>query len=107
MIEEAGDLLMNVATAGFAAVGIEDWLKNFMPKKCPRRQAALMLPLAAGCFCAVDLLPRAVAGSLLTVGAVQLCYETLVQGLRALVERASGKLRGAGAPPPPPMKERR
>ena len=94
MTEITGELLIKVVVAGFAAVGIEEWLKNFLPKGSGKWLALLMLPLAVGSFCAVDLLPLPVIGSLLTVGTVQLVYETLVQGFRAIIERVSGKVEG-------------
>lgn len=86
-----GAFLVKVVAAAFAAVGIEEWLKNFFSMKAVVA-ALIMLPLAVGCFCAAELLPPAALGSLLTVGAVQLCYETLVQGFRAVIERISRKL---------------
>ena len=110
MQEITGELLIKIVVAGFAAVGIEEYLKNFLPKGNTKLFALLMLPLAVVCFVAVDLLPLPVIGSLLTVGTVQIAYETLIQGFRAVIERVSGKVRddaGRGdwkrdAPPPKP-----
>ena len=97
MTEITGELLLKVVVAGFAAVGIEEWLKNFRPKSASKWWALVMLPLSVGCFCAVDLLPLPVIGSLLTVGTVQIAYETLIQGFRAVIERVSGKVKDDGA----------
>lgn len=99
-----GELLGEIIMAAFAAVGLEEWLKNFLPKN-RKLGAAIMLPLAAGCFFAARHLPTAAIGSALTVGSVQLCYETLIQGFRALVERAQGKIRDEAGKAPPKDKE--
>ena len=96
MTEITGDLLVKVVVAGFASVGIEEWLKNFRPEKAGKWWALVMLPLSVGCFVAVHMLPLPVIGSLLTVGTVQIAYETLIQGFRAVIERVSGKVRDDG-----------
>lgn len=109
MAEITGDLLVKVVVAGFAAVGIEEWLKNFRPEKKSKWWALIMLPISVGCFVAVHMLPLPVIGSLLTVGTVQIAYETLIQGFRAVIDRVSGKVRDDGGrgewrrnePPPP------
>ncbi len=87
-----GGFLLKVVAAGFAAVGIEEWLKNFFKPKNAAWYALLMLPLAVGSFFAAEMLPPVALGSLLTIGAVQICYETLVQGFRAVIERISRKM---------------
>lgn len=114
MVEITGDLVMKIVVAGFGAVGIEEYIKNFLPSKKSRWWALIMLPLSIGCFFAVHCLPLPVIGSVLTVGAVQIAYETLIQGFRAVIERVGGKARddaGRGEwkrqdPPPPPPKPR-
>lgn len=94
MIEEAtSDLLIKIVVAGFAAVGIEEWLKNFLPARRSKWWALLMLPLSVGSFLAAHCLPLPVIGSLLTVGTVQIAYETLIQGFRAVIDRVSGKVK--------------
>ena len=114
MTEITGDLLIKIVVAGFAAVGIEEYLKNFLPDKRSKWWALVMLPLSVGCFVAVHCLPLPVIGSILTVGSVQIAYETLIQGFRAVIDRVSGKARddaGKGEwrrdepPPKAPQKE--
>ncbi len=87
-----GGFFLRVVAAAFATVGIEEYLKNFFQPKNLKWYAVLMLPLAVACFCAAEMLPPAVLGSLLTIGSVQLCYETLIQGFRALIDRISRKM---------------
>ena len=113
MQEITGDLLIKIVVAGFATVGIEEYLKNFLPAKRSKWWALIMLPLSVGCFFAVHSLPLPVIGSLLTVGTVQIAYETLIQGFRAVIDRVSGKVRDDAArgdwkreaPPPKPARD--
>ena len=111
MVEITGDLIVKIVVAGFGCVGVEEWIKNFLPEKRSKWWALLMLPLSIGCFFAVHCMPLPVIDSVLTVGTVQIAYETLIQGFRAVIERVSGKVRddsGRGewrrdnAPPTPP-----
>ena len=109
MAEITGDLLVKVVVAGFAAVGIEEWLKNFRPEKKSKWWALIMLPISVGCFVAVHMLPLPVIGLLLVVGTVQIADETLIQGLGTVIDRVSGRVRDGGGcggwrrnePPPP------
>lgn len=89
-----GQFLLKVVVAGFAAVGIEEFLKNFIQPKKSRWYALIMIPLAVGSYVSVELLPISVIGSLLTIGTVQICYETLIQGFRAVISHISGKMQG-------------
>ncbi len=84
--------LLRVLAAAFATVGVVEWLKNFFEPKKKQCYALVMLPLAIGCYMAVELLPMWVIGGLLTVGCVQLCYQTLVQGFTAIVASATEKV---------------
>lgn len=86
------EFLVQVIAAAFAAVGIEEFLKNFISFSTSKWWALVMVPLAVGCFYAAEMLPPVVLGSLLTIGSVQICYETLIQGFRAVIERLSGKM---------------
>lgn len=92
MSELGGQFLLKVVAAAFAAVGIEEYLKNFFKPKNKKLYALVMVPLSLGAYCAAELLPIYVIGSLLTLGSVQVCYETLIQGFRAVIDRISGKL---------------
>jgi hypothetical protein len=97
---------LQVIVAALAAVGIEEFIKNFMKNVNTIWYAVLMLPLSIGCFCAVYLLPVYVIGSLLTVGSVQLCYQTLVQGFKGVVTKITDKIEsntGSTKPEAPEM----
>lgn len=87
-------LLLKVFIASFATVGIEEYAKNFLKTEKTFVYALLMLPLAVMCYFAAEKLPVWVIGSLLTVGCVQVCYQTIVQGFKALIEGFSSKLKG-------------
>lgn len=93
MVEVTGDLIMKIVIAGFGVVGIEEYLKNFLPEKRSKWWALIMLPLSVGSFFAVQYLPLSVIGSILTIGGVQLAYETLIQGFRAVIDRVGGKVK--------------
>lgn len=84
--------LLQVVAASLAAVGVEEFIKNFFKPANKAWYAAVMLPLSVGCFCAARLLPLWVIGSLLTVGSVQLCYQTLVQGFQKIIDHVFGKI---------------
>lgn len=88
--------LLNVFIASLIAVGLEEFLKNFFKPKNTVYYALLMLPLAVGSYLCVGLLPPYIAGCLLTVGAVQLCYQSLVQGFKAIIENLTRKMQGEG-----------
>jgi hypothetical protein len=83
---------LQVIVAALATVGIEEFIKNFMKNVKTIWYAVLMLPLSIGCFCAVNLLPTYVIGSLLTIGSVQLCYQTLIQGFKSVVTKITDKI---------------
>lgn len=89
------EFLLKVMAALFATVGIEEYIKNFFKPKNKVWYAVLMLPLSVGCYVAVELLPLWVIGSILTVGGVQLSYQTLVQGYKAIIESTTNKLKGS------------
>ena len=84
--------LLNIMAASFAAVGLEEFVKNFFKPKNKVWYAVIMLPLSVGCYYAVDRLPPLVIGCALTIGCVQLCYQTIIQGFKAIVERLAGKI---------------
>ena len=84
--------LLRVIVAAFATVGIMEFIKNFLKTSKSWIYAVLMIPLSVGCYVSVELLPLAVIGSLLTVGSVQLCYQTLVQGFKAIIKNVTSKI---------------
>lgn len=89
--------LLKVFTAAFATVGIEEFIKNFLKAKKTWVYALLMLPLSVACYFSVERLPLWVIGSLLTIGCVQICYQTIVQGFKAVIEGLSNKIKDKGA----------
>lgn len=88
------DFLLRVVVACFAAVGLEEYIKNFFKPGNKVWYAVIMLPLSVACYVSVSMLPPEVIGSILTVGGVQICYETLIQGFRAVISHISGKMQG-------------
>lgn len=87
--------LLKILAASFATVGIIETLKNFWKAKNNVWYAVLMIPFAIGCYLAAELLPIWVIGALLTVGSVQICYQTLVQGFKTIIESAKNKIANA------------
>lgn len=84
--------LMEIIIACFATVGLEEYIKNFFKPQNKVWYAVLMLPLAAMCYVSLSLLPIEVIGSILTVGGVQLCYQTFIQGFKSIVENITNKM---------------
>ena len=86
--------VLKVFVAAFATVGVEEFLKNFIKTEKTFTYAILMVPLAVGCYFAIEVLPMWVIGSLLTIGCVQICYQTIVQGFKTAIEGLSHKFKG-------------
>ncbi len=84
-------MINNVVIAALATVGLLEFLKNFFKPKNKVWYAVLMLPVSILCYCCTDLLPEAVIGSILTIGCVQLGYQTLVQGFQTFITNITGK----------------
>jgi len=87
------EFLMKIIVACFATVGLEEYIKNFFKPKNKIWYAVLMLPLSALCYASLSLLPVEVIGSILTVGSVQLCYQTFIQGFKSIVENITNKIK--------------
>ena len=87
----------NVLTASFATVGIMEVAKNFFRTERTWIYALAMLPLAVVCYFAVEKLPPWIIGGLLTVGCVQICYQTIVQGFKAAIGGLAKKIGGGEA----------
>lgn len=85
--------VLKVFVAALATVGIEEFIKNFFKPKNKIWYAVLMIPLSIGCYLSVDLLPLYVIGSLLTIGSVQLCYQSFVQVFKTLVISLTNKIK--------------
>ena len=94
MIHIDSQFVLKVFVAVFATVGIEEFVKNFIKTEKTIIYAILMIPLSLGCYFAVEKLPTWVIGSLLTIGCVQIAYQTVVQGFKAIVEVVINKIKG-------------
>lgn len=86
------DKIFLIATvAAFATVGLMETLKNFWKTQRTWLYALAMIPMAVLCVWMQVALPPWVIGAVLAVGMSQLCYQTIVQALKAIVGRvASG-----------------
>lgn len=91
MNEELTHLALRIALAGFGAVGVMEWMKNFFKFKKTWIYALIMPIFAVGCFLIVAFLPSWVIGSILTVGVVQLNYQVIVQGFKAVIKALMNK----------------
>ena len=87
--------LLKVFTAAFATVGIEEFIKNFLKTKKTWVYALLMIPLSIGSYFSVEVLPMWVIGGLLTIGCVQISYQTIVQGFKVIIENLARRI-GSG-----------
>ena len=87
--------LLKVFTAAFATVGIEEFIKNFLKTKKTWVYALLMIPLSIGSYFSVEVLPMWVIGGLLTIGCVQISYQTIVQGFKTIIENLARRI-GSG-----------
>lgn len=89
--------ICKVTCAAFATVGIVEWLKNFLNFSNKKIWAYIMIPICIGCYLAAELLPVWVIGSLLTLGTVQISYQTLIQGFDSVIKNISrGSFNGGG-----------
>lgn len=89
--------LLKIFTAAFATVGIEEFIKNFLKTEKSWVYALLMIPLSIGSYFSIEALPVWVIGSLLTIGCVQICYQTIIQGFKAIIEGVANKIKEKGA----------
>ena len=83
--------LLKVFTAAFATVGIEEFIKNFLKVQKTWIYALLMIPLSIGSYFSVEMLPLWVIGGL-TIGSVQISYQTIVQGFKAIIKGVVSKI---------------
>ncbi len=90
-----GQFLLKVLAAAFATVGIEEFIKNFLKTKKTWVYALLMIPLSIGSYFSAEVLPMWVIGGLLTIGCVQISYQTIVQGFKAIIKNLARRI-GSG-----------
>lgn len=81
-MQDVISLILKVIVSSLGAVGLIEWLKNFIKTEKKIIWAILMPIVAAATYIACELLPIAVIGSILTTGSVQLNYQILVQGFK-------------------------
>jgi len=84
---ELGSLIQNVTISSFAAVGLVECFKNFIKTEKTWIYSIIMMPIALVCFYAASCLPVWVIGGILTVGATQLCYQTIVQTFKKIIAK--------------------
>lgn len=87
--------LLKVFTAAFATVGIEEFIKNFLKTKKKWVYALLMIPLSIGSYFSVEVLPMWIIGGVLTIGCVQISYQTIVQGFKIIIKNLARRI-GSG-----------
>lgn len=85
MDAEIKNLFVAVIIASLATVGIVEVLKNFLKTEKKWVYSVIAVPLAVILYWVRYALPVWVIGAVLTVGATQLCYQTLVQTFHSLV----------------------
>lgn len=85
--------VIKIAITAFAAVGIEEYIKNFIKTENKKIYALIMPFLTIGCYYAVERLPIWVIGGILAVGCVQLAYQTIIQGFKTLIDGFVEKLK--------------
>lgn len=93
-LSEITTLILKVVISSFAAVGIIEYLKNFIKTEKTWIYSLIMPLIAIGCFCACQLLPIPFIGSILTVGSVQLDYQIIIQGFKKTIEKYVTKIGG-------------
>lgn len=81
------ELLFKIVLGSFATTGIMEYLKNFVKTTKSWVYAIIMPFIAIGCYCAVEYLPIAIIGSILTVGCVQLDYQIIIQSFKKLITK--------------------
>ena len=97
--ESLSPLILKVFVSAIATVGIIEFGKNFIKTTKSWVYSVSMPFVAIGCYCACEFFNYAVIGSILTVGTVQLCYQTLVQGFKKVVNGKISKLTGSDNEP--------
>lgn len=91
-MENLSELIQKVLVASFAAVGIVEYIKNFLKTEKTWIYSVIMPFAAVGCFFAIEKLPFSVVGGILTVGTVQLNYQIIIQGFKKIIENVSDKI---------------
>lgn len=85
------EILRTAVMASFATVGIIETVKNFLKTDKKWIYALIMIPFSVLCFLASIKCPPYVIGSILTIGITQLCYDTIIQTMKNIVNKISEK----------------
>ena len=87
--------LLKVLVASFATVGLMETAKNFWKTEKKVWYAVAMVPLSISSYFSVEVLPMWIIGGLLTIGCVQVSYQTIVQGFKIIIENLARRI-GSG-----------
>lgn len=87
--------LLKVLVASFATVGLMETAKNFWKTEKKVWYAVAMVPLSISSYFSVEVLPMWIIGGLLTIGCVQISYQTIVQGFKTIIENLARRI-GSG-----------
>lgn len=88
---EIVNLIIKIIMASFAAVGLLEYLKNFIKTDKTWIYSLIMPFLAVGSFFAIEFLPESVIGGVITIGCVQLDYQLIIQGFKKLLNKSIKK----------------
>ena len=87
--------LLKVLVASFATVGLMETAKNFWKPEKKVWYAVAMVPLSIGSYFAVEVLPMWIIGGVLTIGCVQISYQTIVKGFKIIIKNLARRI-GSG-----------
>ncbi len=76
------DLILKILLASFSTVGLIEWIKNFIKTQKTWIYSIIMPFFAIGCYLACEFLPIYLIGSIITVGAVQINYQIIIEGFK-------------------------
>ena len=87
--------LLKVLVASFATVGLMETAKKFWKTEKKVWYAVAMVTLSIGSYFSVEVLPMWIIGGLLTIGCVQISYQTIVQGFKIIIKNLARRI-GSG-----------
>lgn len=91
---EITNLILKIILSSFGAVGLMEYLKNFLKTTKNWIYSILMPFFAIGCYLACEYLPIGIIGGILTVGCVQLDYQVIIQGFKKIINKSLNKIDG-------------
>lgn len=87
-------LVTKIVLSAFGSTGLLEYAKNFIKTEKTWIYSLLMPVFAVACYLVCEFLPAPAIGCILTVGAVQLDYQIIVQGFKKLFNKAIKKADG-------------